>query len=159
MALPRYFRIGILDRCHHPLDAGRDHGVGARRRLAEMRARLERDIERGATRRFARPQQGFGLGMRAATRFRPAAADDHAVLYDDRTHSRIGPGAPLPASAERERKLHEATVGVLGFAKLLRELVFQNPEDHLRIAASRASSSPESSPSTSAKSLASRKLR
>ena len=41
----------------------------------------------------------------------------------------------------------------------LRELVFQNAEDHLRNVATRASSSPESSPSTVSKSLASRKLR
>ena len=41
----------------------------------------------------------------------------------------------------------------------LRELVFQNPEDHFRNKAGRASSSPESSPSTASKSLSSRKLR
>ena len=50
MALTGDFRIGILDRGHHPLDAGGDHCVGARWRLAEMRARLQRDVERGAAR-------------------------------------------------------------------------------------------------------------
>ena len=44
-------------------------------------------------------------------------------------------------------------------SKVVRELVFQDTEDHLRIVASRLSSSPSSSPSTVLKSLASRKLR
>ena len=124
-----------------------------------MRARLQRDVERGAARRLAGPPQRLGLCMRATTCLRPAAADDHPVFDDNGTDGRIGPSAPLPAASKRERQLHESAIGVLGFASLLRELVFQDAEDHLRIAASRASSSPESSPSTSAKSFASRKLR
>ncbi|MHC2931756.1 hypothetical protein ACVJA9_006553 [Bradyrhizobium diazoefficiens] len=159
MALACDFRIGILDRRHHALDAGRNHRIGTRRRFAEMRARLQRDVERGPARRLTGTPQGLGLAMRTSAGLRPAAADDDAVFHDDGADGRIGPGPPLPAPAERQRKLHEAAIGVLGFADLLRELILQDAEDHLRIAASRASSSPESSPSTSAKSLASRKLR
>ena len=36
MALASDLGIGILNRRHHPLDAGRDHRVGAGRRFAEM---------------------------------------------------------------------------------------------------------------------------
>ena len=50
-------------------------------------------------------------------------------------------------------------VGRLRHLGFLRHLIFQNPEDHLRNRAGRASSSPESSPSTASKSFASRKLR
>jgi len=98
-------------------------------------------------------------GQRYRLVFQNKSQDDHPVLDDDGSHRRVRPGAPLPAPAERQRKLHEASVSVLGVAGLLRKLIFQDAEDHLRTVASRASSSPESSPSTSAKSLASRKLR
>ena len=70
MALPRHLRIGVLDRRHHARDAGGDHGVGAGRRLAVMRARLQRDIERGAARGLAGAPQRLGLGMRPAARLR-----------------------------------------------------------------------------------------
>ncbi len=53
VSLARDLRIGVLDRRHHTLDTGRDHRIGAGRRLAEMRARLKRDIERGAPGRLA----------------------------------------------------------------------------------------------------------
>ena len=52
----------------------------------------------------------LGLGMRPAAGLGPAAADDHAVLDDDRADRRIGPGAAEPAAAERQRKLHEALI-------------------------------------------------
>ncbi len=159
MALPGHFRIGILDRRHHPRNPGRDHRIGAGRRFAEMRARLQRDIERGAARGVTGARQCLGLGMGAAAGLGPAAADNDAVLDHDRADRRIGPGAALPAPAERQRQRHEALVGGLRILRFLRVLVFQDAEDHLRNVASRASSSPESSPSTVSKSLASRKLR
>ena len=81
------------------------------------------------------------------------------VALTDRPDGRIRPGAPLPAPSERQRQLHKALVGGLKIPDFLRVLVFQDAEDHLRNVASRASSSPESSPSTASKSLASRKLR
>ena len=113
MALPRHFRIGILDRRHHARDAGGDDGIGAGRRLAEMRARLQRHIERGAARGLAGARQRLRLGMRPAAGLGPAAADNDAVLDHDRADGGIGPGAALPAPAERQRQLHEALVGGL----------------------------------------------
>src|SRR6185436_7146099 len=97
--------------------------------------------------------------MRPSARLRPAAANDHTILDDDRADGRVRPGAPQPAPAERQRELHEALIRRFGFLGSLGVLVFQNAEDHLRNVATRASSSAESSPSTASKSLASRKLR
>src|SRR5882757_11559735 len=124
-----------------------------------MRTGLQRHIQRGAARGLAGAFQGFGLGMRPSARLGPAAADDDAILDHDGADGRIGPGAALPAPAERQRQLHEALVGSFGLFGFLGVLVFQNVEDHLRNVATRASSSAESSPSTASKSLASRKLR
>src|SRR5437016_3826908 len=124
-----------------------------------MRTRLQRHIERGPARRLACAPQRLGLGMRPAAGLGPAAADNDAVLHHDRAYGRIGPGASLPAATERQRQLHGTQVGGFGVAECLPELVFQDTEDHFRIAASRLSSSPVSSPSTASKSLASRKLR
>ena len=128
-----------------------------------MRTGLQRHVERGAARGLAGPPERLGLGMRPAAWLGPAAADDDAVLDDDRADGRVRPGATLPAPAERERKVHKPLVRrageFLGLFGFLRVLVFQNTEDHLRNVATRASSSAESSPSTASKSLASRKLR
>ena len=156
-ALPGHLRIGVLDRGH---DAGNPRGndrVGAGRRFAEMRAGLERDIEGGAARGVTCALQGPRLGMRAPTRLGPAPPDNDAIFHHDRTDGRIGPRTAEPAPPERKRKLHETPVGVLRGLCLSGELIFQDTEDHLRIVASRVSSS--SSPSTVSKSLASRKLR
>src|SRR5579872_7129412 len=159
MPLACYFVIGILDRRHHSLDSCGDHGVRARWRLAEMRTGLERHIERGAARRLAGPRQRLHLRMGTAARLGPAAADNDTVLDDDGAHRRIGPGPPEATPAEYKRKLDEAQIGRSQILRFLRELLFQNAEDHLRNKAIRVSSSPESSPSTASKSLASRKLR
>ena len=159
MPLAGHFRIGVFDRRHHPRNAGGDHRIDARRRFAEMRAGLQRHIERSAPRGFAGASQRLGLGMRPSAGLRPATADDDAVFHHDRADGRVRPGAPQPAPAERQRKLHEALVRRFGLSGFLRVLVFQNAEDHLRNVATRASSSAESSPSTASKSLASRKFR
>ena len=159
VALPGHQRIGILDRRHHARDAGGYHRIGAGRRLADMRARLQRHIERGAARGVSRPRQRLRFGVRTSACLRPATADNDAIFDHDRPDGRIGPGAPLPAPSERQRQLHKTLVGGLKIPDFLRVLVFQDAEDHLRNVASRASSSPESSPSTASKSLASRKLR
>src|SRR3954470_285100 len=124
-----------------------------------MRARLQRNVERSAPCGFAGARNRLRLSMRTTARLSPAAPHDHAILHHHRADRRIGPGASLPASSQRQRELHEALVGVFRFTGFLRELVFQNAEDHLRNRASRVSSSPESSPRTASKSLASRKLR
>ena len=159
MALPGNFRIRVLDRRHHARNAGGNDGVGARWRAAEMRARLQRHVEGSASRGLAGAPQGFGFGVRTAACLRPSPPDDDPIVDDDRANRRVGPGAALAAPAERERELHEAQVGGFRLPGFFRELVFQDAEDHLRNVATRGSSSPESSPSTASKSLASRKLR
>ena len=159
MALPCDFRIGILDRRHHARNAGRNDGVGAGRRFADMRTRFQRHIEGRAARGLAGARKRLRLGVRPSARLRPSTADNDAVLDHDSADGGIGPGAPLPAPPKRQRQLHEAPVSGFRHQGFLRELVFQNSEDHLRNVASRASSSPESSPSTASKSFASRKLR
>src|ERR1700686_2019503 len=62
VALSRDFRIRILDRRDHARDAGGDDGVGAGRRLAKMRAWLQRRVERGAARSFAGGLERLGPG-------------------------------------------------------------------------------------------------
>ena len=153
------FGIGILDRCHHARNARGDDRVRTGWRFAEMRTGLERDIKCRASRCVACTSERFRLGMRAAARLRPAAADDDAVFHHDRADGRVWPGPAQPAPAERERELHETPVGFLVGPGFFPELIFQDAEDHLRIVTILASSSPESSPSTASKSLASRKLR
>ena len=103
VALAGDFRIGILQRRNDARDAGLDDGVGARRRLALMRARLERDVERCALRILSwrwRSASTSACG-RPPGCVQPRA-DDHVVLDDDRTDRRIGPGIAEPAPAERE---------------------------------------------------------
>ncbi len=163
VALPRHLRIDILQRRHHAGDAGLDDGVGARRRLAVMRARLERHVERCALRGLAGALQRLGLGVRPPARLGPAATDDDAVLDDHRADRRIGPGPAEPAAAECQRKLHETPIvpGIVlgrrrrGSSRCLRRV------RHLRAATGGlvGSSSPLSSSSACWKSLGSRKLR
>src|SRR4051812_29689723 len=94
--------VGVFECRHHTRDTGTDDGVDAWRRLALVRAGFERHIERRALGRLAGALQRLGLGMGAAARLRPAAADDDAVLDDDRADGRIGPGTAKPAAAERQ---------------------------------------------------------
>src|ERR1019366_8721326 len=159
MTLAGHFGIGISDCRHHARNAGGDDGVDAGRRLAEMRARFQRYVQRGAARGLAGAPKRLWLGVGPAACLRPAAAYNDAVLDHHGADGGIRPGLALPAPPERQRQLHEALVGGFRHFGSLRELVFQNTEDHLRNVASRVSSSPESSPSTVSKSFASRKLR
>ena len=64
--LPGHFRVGILDRRYHAFDAGGDHGIRARRRLADMRTRFQRHVERGTAGGLARTRKRDGLGVRTA---------------------------------------------------------------------------------------------
>ena len=73
-------RIGVFQRRDDAGDARRDDGVGAGRRLAVMRAGLERHVKRRAARGRAGAAQRLDLRMRPAAGLRPAAADDDAVL-------------------------------------------------------------------------------
>ena len=102
--------IGVFERRHDARNARRNHGVRARRRLAVMRAGFQRDVERRAARRRAGPPQGLDLGMGPATKLDPAAADNDAVLDDDRADGRVGPGPAQSAPAKGQRQRHEARV-------------------------------------------------
>ena len=158
MALAGDLRIGILQRRHHPRDAGRDDGVGARRGLTVVRAGLERHVEGGAAGRAAGAPERLGLGMRTAAGLRPAASDDHRAIglppHHHGADGGVGPGAPEPAPAERQGQLHEAKVVVRIGPRHRRAGI------HFRAAAGGfPSSSPDNSPSTASKSLASRKFR
>ncbi len=106
-------RVGILDRRHHPRDSCRYDGVGAGRRLAVMRARLQRRVKRRPARRGAGAAQGFGLRMGAPARLRPAAADNDRLAvraHHHGAHSGVRPGIAEPAATQREGERHEALV-------------------------------------------------
>src|ERR1700729_1890848 len=122
-----------------------------------MRAWLERHIKRGTARRTTGLRQRDRLGMGTAARLRPASADDDAILNHHGADGGIGMRAPQAAPAKRQRERHETPVSRFRFRIALPRMLAG--EDHLRNKAIRASSSPESSPSTASKSLASRKLR
>src|ERR1700733_14214141 len=63
MALPGHFRVGILDRRDHAGDPGGNDGVRTGRRLADMRAWLQRRIERGASRSLAGALERLRFGV------------------------------------------------------------------------------------------------
>ena len=72
--------------------------------LPQWRARLERDIGGGAARLRAGARQRLGLGMRAAARLRPAAADDAPSLTMTQPTVGLGQVAPSAAARQRERR-------------------------------------------------------
>ena len=80
MAFSGDARVGVLHCGHDARDAGGDDGFCAGRRLAAMRAGLQRRIERRAARRRACGAQRLRLGMWPPARSRHASRDEHAVL-------------------------------------------------------------------------------
>src|SRR6516164_4596514 len=90
-------QVRILKRRDHARDTRRDDGVGAWRRFAVMRARLERNVKGGAARSRPGAADRLDLGMRPAPNLRPATADDQSILDDHCTYSRIGPGTTQAA--------------------------------------------------------------
>ena len=166
MALPADLGIWIFDGGNHPRDARGDDGIRAGRRLAKMRAWLQRYIERRPPCCFACAPQRLRLRMRPPARLGPAAPDNDVILDDDRADGGIGPCTALPAPAERERELHITKIFGHGMSVIRHSderngLTVRAPrKNHLRRTTGRGgSSSPVSSPSTASKSLASRKLR
>src|ERR1043166_926866 len=105
-----HFGIGVLQRRDDTFDPGTDNGVGARRRLALMRAWLERDVHRRALGGLLGALERLDLGMGAAAVLRPAARKDDAVLDDHGADRRIGPGVAEATPAEIERQRHVARV-------------------------------------------------
>ena len=77
--------------------AGSDDVVGARRGPAEMAARLERHVERGAARRRTRLGEREHLGVRPAGAAMEPPADDPAVSHHDRSDRRVLGGTPEAA--------------------------------------------------------------
>ena len=115
VAAPGDARVGIVHRRHNARDAAGDDGVDAGRRLAVMRAGLERYVNRRAARRVARRRQRQRFGVRAAACSRKAAPDDDAAPHDERADSGIRRGAAEIAPSQRQRRAHIVRV-VISFA-------------------------------------------
>ena len=90
---------------HDARDARGDDGVGTRRRLAVVRARLERDVQRRAARAATSRAQRIDLGVRLAeSRVKPLADDLTAGNDDGADHwvrRRLSPSGSASASARR----------------------------------------------------------
>ena len=98
---------------------GVDDRVGAGRRAAVVRARLERHVERRTARRVARLLERDRLGVADAVVLVPALADDLAVAHDDRADDRMMiAGLPAPALGELERALVEGSREILDEAAI-----------------------------------------
>jgi hypothetical protein len=82
---------------------GRDDRWRARRRFADVRAGLERDIEPCAARAFGGLRQRIDLRVRLAGAMVIAFADDNAVAHDDRADGGIGSGIADCACGEFAR--------------------------------------------------------
>ena len=73
-------RVRIFQRADDARDAGGDDRLGARRREAVMRARLQRDVKRRAARGGAGFIERASLGVRPSALLRDASSDDDAVV-------------------------------------------------------------------------------
>ena len=105
-------RVGILDGDDRPADAGPHHFRRARPGPADVRARLERAVERRASRPGAGVGERQDLGVRLPRRLvRPASDDDALVVDDHRPDHRIGAGAAAAPLGECERAGHVHGVG------------------------------------------------
>ena len=84
-------RVGILDGADDAADAGRDDGVGARRRGAVMRAGLQRHVQGRPARLRPRAAQGFRLRVRTAAAGGDTARDHLAgrLIRDDGADGRV----------------------------------------------------------------------
>ena len=154
--LPGHFRVRVLHRRDDPRDAGRDDRLGAGRRLADMRAGLERHVEGRAARRLARLGDRDRLGMRPPARRGDAAADDYAVLDQNGADGRVRRGETQRPLPQIERRVHPAKV----FVRVFRRSHCAEVSLRFRPPGSTAGSgSPSSSPTMALKSRASRKLR
>ena len=94
-------------------DAGLDDRVGARRRLALVAARLERDVERRAF-EVGHPAglDRVDLGVRAAVDLVPALAEHLAVARDHGADDRVRLDRPEPPAGELDRTREMQPVGV-----------------------------------------------
>jgi hypothetical protein len=79
-SLSAYPRIGINGRTDDTGDPCGDKRIGAGRRYAMMRTRLERDINGTSFRALAGLFEGSRFGMGPPARIRPSASHDHTVF-------------------------------------------------------------------------------
>ena len=92
-------RIRIAGADHDAGDSRGDDGVGAGRRAAVMRARLERHVEGRAACRVSGLLKGDRLGVADSLVLVPPLADDLAVARDDCADDGMIAGLPRPRSA------------------------------------------------------------
>ncbi len=161
-------RIRILDGRDDAGDAGGDHRLATGRRTAVVGAGFEGHRHRRAAGLLAGLRQRHRLGMRTSTRLREAAPDDKGSLRgrlpDHGAHGRIGPCVAQPAPGERQRLTHHPFVdrGLLGRRQDGRGRAAvgrHQPASRPTAPSPAGPSSPVSSPISSSKSFASRKLR
>src|SRR4051794_3527456 len=86
-------------------DSRVDHGVGARRRAPVVRARLERDVERGAACTLTRLSERARLGVVDRRVLVPALADDLVLRHDHSPDERMICDFPAASLGELERPL------------------------------------------------------
>jgi len=98
--------IRIVARCNDSCDARRDQRVGARRRAAEVRARLQRHVDRRSARARAGVAQRKNFGMRFARALVPAFADDGFSVGNDAADARIRLCAVQAAFGQAQRARH-----------------------------------------------------
>jgi hypothetical protein len=94
------------------LNPGGYDRFGARRRLAVMAARFERDVHRRACKALTSRSECIDLSMRAAKSLMPAFADDLAAANDHAADHGVRLDITLPAARKLQRTEHVA--GVVG---------------------------------------------
>ena len=100
--------------------AGPQHGISARRRLAVMAARFERDVERGTLSGSTGFGQRVDLGVRFAVLAMPAGADKFLVAHHDGADERIRLDGTAAALGQCEGLPHPGFVGRHGEGRRLR---------------------------------------
>lgn len=94
-------RVGIAASDHNARDARQGERIRARRSLAEMGARFERDVGRRTTRARARLRERVRFAMRASAGRGGPASDDFAATHDYASYCGIRRGQAEHAACER----------------------------------------------------------
>ena len=103
-------RIGIDHGRHHAPDSGLQQCIGAGGRAAEMAARLQRHVGRGAACPLAGHGQRMPLGMRRAGADVPALSRHLPVTDHDAAHAGIGRGTGHAQTRQLQGARHVAVV-------------------------------------------------
>ena len=100
-------RVRVAGGNNHPGDAGIRHNGGTGGSPSDMAARLQRAVQRRATRPRAGITQRVHFRMRSAGGLVEAAPDDDSLAIDhDGSHHRIGTGAAASPLSQRKRASH-----------------------------------------------------